>query len=378
MKSSTDHKLHLVSFNIPFPADNGGLIDVFCKIKALQQAGIGVILHTYEYGREHASELRKYCDSIYYYKRDTGKTGLFHSLPYIVYGRRSEEMVNNIGGDDHPVLLEGLHCCGILNHPLLNHKKIFVRAHNIEHDYYRGLAKVERNIFKRYYFSNEAEKLERFEPIVNSSQGIFAISKADTVYFQQKYPQVNSWNVPAFHLNDKVDIQTGSGDFALYHGSLDVGENNHAALKLVNEVFNDLPIKLVIAGKNPSKELREAATAYPNIDLRSKVNTQDIQQLVSEAHINILPTWQSTGIKLKLLVALFSGRHCVVNEMMVKKTGLETLCHIENTADGMKRIVTELFSKAFTEDNIGKRKELLEHYFSNSNGAEIIKKNIFS
>lgn len=377
MSNSSNHKLHIVAFNIPYPADNGGLIDVFCKIKALQQAGIDVILHCYEYGREHPSELRKYCESIYYYKRDTGKTGLFHSLPYIVYGRRSEKLIERLASDEHPVLLEGLHCCGILDHPSLKKKKIYIRSHNIEHDYYRGLAKVERNIFKRYYFSNEAEKLERFEPIVTNSAGVFAISKADTEHFAHSYKKIPAWNVPAFHLNDEVQIKPGSGNFALYHGSLDVGENNHAALKLVNEVFNNLPIKLVIAGKNPSKELREAAAAYPNIELRSKVNTQDIQQLVSEAHINILPTWQSTGIKLKLLMALFSGRHCVVNEMMVKETGLESLCHIENTADGMKKVVTDLFSKAFTHDDIERRKELLEQNFSNKNGADIIKQQIF-
>lgn len=370
MSNSTTHKLHLVAFNIPYPADNGGLIDVFCKIKALYQAGIAVILHCYEYGRPHASELEKYCENVYYYKRDTGKTGLFNALPYIVYGRRSEELVKRLAKDDFPVLLEGLHCCGIIGHEALRHKKIYVRSHNIEHDYYRGLAHVERNIFKRYYFSNEASKLETFEPIVAQSHGIFAISKADTLHFTQTYPSVPAWNVPAFHLNDAVQIQAGSGKFALYHGSLDVGENNHAALKLIKEVFCDLSFPFIIAGKNPSKELRAACAPYAHIELRSKVNTQEIQQLVQDAHINVLPTWQSTGIKLKLLMALFSGRHCVVNEMMVKETGLESLCHIENTSEGMKKAITQFFAQPFTEQDIEARKKILEQNFSNKSSAE--------
>ena len=135
-------------------------------------------------------------------------------------------------------------------------KRIFVRAHNIEHDYYHGLASVEKNLFKRYYFNNEAKKLESFENIITSSKGVFAISKGDAEYFQSKYPNVKTWSIPAFHLSDEVTSRPGKGDYALYHGSLDVGENNHAALQLVNEVFNDLPYHLIVAGKNPSTELR--------------------------------------------------------------------------------------------------------------------------
>lgn len=377
MENSSRHRLHLVAFNIPYPADNGGLIDVFCKLKALHRAGISVVLHSYEYGRAHAPELEHWCESVHYYRRDTGKAGLFHTLPYIVAGRRSEELVQRLAADDLPVWLEGLHCCGILGHPALAHKKIFVRTHNVEHHYYRGLAQVERNIFKRYYFSNEAAKLERFEEVLAQAAGIFAISRADTLYFTHRYPQTRVWNLPAFHLNDEVKLGPEENDFALYHGSLDVGENNHAALKLVNEVFNDLPYALIIAGKNPSKELRQACEGKPGIRLKSKVNTTDIQDLVSRARVNVLPTWQSTGIKLKLLMALFSGRHCLVNEQMVKDTGLETLCRIENTPQGMKKALHELFARPFTEQEFVFRKRILERSFSNAHGAEIIRQHLF-
>ncbi|MCG9911521.1 MAG: glycosyltransferase [Flavobacteriales bacterium] len=377
MSKSSKNKLHLVAFNIPFPADNGGLIDIFCKIKALKEAGVSIILHCYEYGRPQAPELNAYCEEVHYYRRDTGKNGLFGALPYVVYGRRSEELVNRLAKDNYPILLEGLHCCGIISNPQLKKRKIFVRTHNVEHDYYRGLANVERNIFKRYYYSSEAGKLEQFEQILAQCSGIFAISKADAEYFSKKYADTPVWCVTAFHLNDKVSIDEGGNDFALYHGSLDVAENNHAAIKLVKEVFNDLPYKLVIAGKNPSKELRDACDASSNVCLKSKVDTAEIQSLVHKAHINILPTWQSTGIKLKLLMALFYGRHCLVNENMVKGTGLEKLCRIENTPQTMKKGISDLFSKKFTQEEIAKRSEMLETAFSNRHGAEIMLKEIF-
>ncbi len=372
MSRSSRNKIHLVSFNIPYPADNGGLIDVFCKIKALKEAGMSIILHCYEYGREHAQELEAYCEKVFYYKRDTGKSLLFKGIPYIVAGRKSTELLERLKADKNPVLFEGLHCCGLLDHPDLKNRIKLVRTHNVEHDYYRGLASAESNLFKRYYFSNEAGKLEQFESILNHADGILAISAADAAYFSEKYPEVPVSHISAFHLNDEVHIEPGGSDFALYHGSLEVAENNFAALKLVKEVFNTLPYKLVIAGKNPSKELRAACDASDNVCLKSKVTTPEIKDLVSRAHINILPTWQSTGIKLKLLLALFSGRHCVVNSPMVKGTGLEPLCRIADTPDEMRKAVCELFSRKFTETDIQARRETLENGFSNRSGAEKI------
>ena len=61
MSESSRKQLHVVSFNIPYPADNGGLIDVYCKLNALKKAGASIILHCYEYGRPHAQELNEYC-----------------------------------------------------------------------------------------------------------------------------------------------------------------------------------------------------------------------------------------------------------------------------------------------------------------------------
>ena len=51
--------LHIVTFNVPWPADYGGVIDVYYRVKALSEMGVRVHLHCYTYGREEAEELRK-------------------------------------------------------------------------------------------------------------------------------------------------------------------------------------------------------------------------------------------------------------------------------------------------------------------------------
>ena len=51
--------IHIVSFNVPYPADYGGVIDVYYKLKALAALGIRVHLHCYQYGRAASPELDK-------------------------------------------------------------------------------------------------------------------------------------------------------------------------------------------------------------------------------------------------------------------------------------------------------------------------------
>ncbi|MGE3826007.1 MAG: glycosyltransferase [Bacteroidia bacterium] len=162
-----------------------------------------------------------------------------------------------------------------------------------------------------------------------------------------------------------MEIKSGKGEFVLYHGSLEVGENNEAALFLVNQVFSNLKIPFVIAGNKPSKELKEAVAKHKHITLNSDSPTDEIYQLIADAQINILPTFQSTGIKLKLLAALYSGRHCIVNSFMVENTGLEALCTVANTSQEMQETVKKLFKETFSEAEMENRKRILLSGFGN-------------
>ena len=67
-----DKYLNIVSFNIPYPANYGGVIDVYYKLEALHACGVKLILHCFEYERPHAPELESICDKVFYYKRRTG------------------------------------------------------------------------------------------------------------------------------------------------------------------------------------------------------------------------------------------------------------------------------------------------------------------
>ncbi len=363
-----DKQLHIISFDIPFPPNYGGVIDVFYKIKSLHEEGVKIHLHCFEYGRLHAKELERYCQSISYYKRKSGFRRVLGSLPYIAVTRSSEKLLENLLGNDCPVLFEGLHCCYHLSDVRLKSRIKIARSHNIEHDYYANLARVERNIVKKYYFSTEAQKLRAFESVYKHANHVVAISKGDEIQLSGRYANVSQ--LPAFHPSEKISVKEGRGDFVLYHGNLAIGENNEAAVFLLRSIFNDIKIPFVIAGNNPSRSLVAEVKKYQHAKIVSNISTESIYDLVADAQINILPTFQATGIKLKLLSALFNGRHCLVNTPMVANTGLESLCSVKDSPEQIKNEVIRLFNKNVDALEINKRKEILLNDFSNKKNAK--------
>jgi len=373
-----ERHLNIISFNIPYPADYGGVIDVYYKIKWLFKNGVKVHLHCYEYDREPAPELEEICSSVQYYRRKTGYRYFMKSSPYIVNTRFSEDLIKNIGYNNYPILFEGLHTTSMLNHEAFSGRKKIVRTHNVEHNYYNQLADIEKKWSRRIFFRKEAVKLERHERILVVADGIAAISPNDCGYFNDKYKKATF--IPAFHPNDKVKCKEGRGNYILYHGNLSVGENVKAANYLIECVFSKLKgIPVKIAGKNPDKSIFINATKHlRDYEIVSNPTHERMNDLIENAHINILPTFQSTGIKLKLLAALFSGRHCIVNKDMVDNTGLQDLCSVKDTPDDMIKEINRLFHITFTHMQIESRTEKLNFVFSNQINADKIIDLIYS
>ena len=360
--------LHIISFDVPYPANYGGVIDIYYKIKALHAQGVKIHLHCFEYGRAEALTLESICEKVYYYKRKMNKQQLLLSLPFVVVSRSSEKLMENLLRDKHPILFEGLHSCFHLDDSRLSNRTKIVRTHNIEHDYYKNLAKVERSLFRKMYFGMEGHKLNRFEKILHKANYIATISSADAKALAIQYKNVH--HISAFHPNEQVKIKEGQGGFCLYHGNLEVGENNEASLYLVNEIFSKIKLPLIIAGRKPSTELKMAIDRYDHIQLKANINTPEIDELIANAQLNVLPTFQATGIKLKLLAALFNGRHCVVNAPMVANTGLETLCSIQNSPDTMAAEIQRLFELPFDMNEKEKRAAVLNESFSNTTNVK--------
>jgi len=364
--------INIISFDVPYPANYGGVIDVFHKIKHFHSKGIKVHLHCFEYGRGEQKELRKYCASVNYYKRKTGINAQISSTPYIVKSRSSEKLKNNLLKNDFPILFEGLHCCFLLNNSSFKKRIKIVRNHNIEHDYYNELAKVETNPIKRKYYKTEAKKLEQFEPILKHADLCLPISNTDFNYFKKSYPNNTFIHAPCFHPNENIKVKSGKGNYVLYHGNLGVSENINAVKFIINNLFQHLDIPLKIAGLNPSKVIINLVKTHKHIELIKNPGDDEMSELIANAQINLLYTEQATGLKLKLLNALYNGRHCIVNSKMVEGTSLTDTCLVEDKPEKLTELIKSNFNKEISNSEIEKRRTVLSTYFSNENSLNKI------
>jgi len=364
-----ENHLHIVSFSIPFPANYGGVIDVFYKLKALHKAGIKIHLHCYQYDRPEAPELNLYCESVNYYPRKTGLTSQFSLKPYIVESRQSDELLKNLLSDNYPILFEGLHSCFYLNNKALQGRTLIYRESNIEHDYYFNLYKSEKNAGRKAFFLLESMKLRQYQNQLKFATKMLVVSQTDRDYLAKQFPEKEVVYLPSFHGNSEVKSQPGKGDYVLYHGNLSVGENALAAKYLAREVFNDLHIPLKIAGLNPSEELRSLISKFKNIELIANPPQAEMEALIRNAQINVLVTFQATGLKLKLLNTLYNGRWMLVNREMLAGTGIESLCEIAAGAGEMKQKIISLFNTEFNHNQLISRSELLQKNFSDETNA---------
>ncbi len=408
--------LHIVSFDIPYPADYGGVIDVFYKIKALHALGVEITLHCFEYGeRKQQLELEKYCESVYYYKRSRS---IFHQLsfkPFIVSTRKNKQFLENLCLNNSPILFEGLHTCGFINHNALRNRKKFVRMHNIEWQYYENLATSETNIFKKLFFTVESLRLKRFEKeILPVVQKVFFIAPSDAQYFNDNYSfDIKKLEViyPFHNHALKFSNFINPSNYLFFHGNLSVAENEKTVKDFIeNLVLNKFPLKylLIIAGKSPTAVLKNFIrdstqkhflqkngnshtdlTVFNNylsikndlshsVKLIDNPNDDYLSALSQQALAHILYVEKPAGVKLKFIRSLAENKNVFVHNNFLPDASWTDYCTVFFSWEDLRHKINNF---DFSRDNIEmyeKRKALFETVLNNELNARKIISTIFS
>ena len=365
--------IHIVSFDIPFPANYGGAIDVFHKIRCLHQKGVNVILHCFQYGeRKPSFELEQLCEKVYYYKRNTSLWNHLSLLPYNVTSRINNELKQHLLKDNFPIIFEVLHTCYLLNDVDLKHRIKLYRHSNIEHVYFNALAKTEKSILKKIYLYIEAFKLKQFERQITNASVILSVSKTDLEYFKTNYPSVPSYYLPSFHGFDEISITERLGKYILYHGNLSISENYQAAHWLIEHVFSKITFPVIIAGLNPPKHLIEVIKKYTHIKLIANCSSSEMEQLIKDAQIHCLYTEQATGLKLKLLHVAFSGKHILCNDKMVVGTELHNIVNLCNDYSLFEYNITKYWDIPFGASSINVRRSNLNSLLNIVNTEKLL------
>lgn len=363
----SEKELHIVSFDIPDPPDYGGVVDVFYRIKALAESGVKIHLHCFQYGRDSSEILERICSTVHYYPRKRSPKYLFSKTPFIVDSRKNDGLLHNLVSKPYPILFEGLHTTAYLAEAALNDRRKIVRAHNVEHDYYKSLAKTEPKSWKKIFFKQEARKLAEYEKILKYADHILAISSKDEAYFSKMYG--NTIKINPFHPIAKFSLSNQRENYAFYHGNLSVSENIEALRYLIQEVFSKIDVPLVVAGKDAERAVKKITGNKENIRVYSNPDEAQMNKLARQAAVHVLPTFQDTGFKLKLLYSLCTAPFVVVNSMMVAGTDLASFCEIADTPVEMAERVSKLIFAEAEKEKLNTRTEFLSANYSNSQNA---------
>lgn len=336
--------------------------------------GIRIHLHCFEYGRGEQPELNKYCEEVFYYRRKKFFRASELRLPYIVSSRINPMLIQNLLKDNNPVLLEGIHCTYYLYNGQLDNRKVLVRLHNVEFQYYSALSKSAANVYKKVYYRIESRLLKKYEKIISKKAKLVTVVAKDQETYQTTFSAKDVEFLPVFLPFNKIESQTGKGRFCLYQGNLSVAENERAALWLLENIFSQIAIPFIIAGKNPSSVIRSRAERNKNVKLIGNPSQEKMDDLIKSAHIHLLPSFNSTGIKIKLLNALFNGRFIITNRASLEGTDLETLCYIAESSGEYIKMIPKVFASSFTENEIIKRKQILSRMYDNDKNARQLMK----
>jgi hypothetical protein len=321
----TRKSIHIISLDVPFPPDYGGVIDIYYRAKALKDLGIYVILHCFEYGRGTNHDFKEIADEIHYYKRKKSLWSNFKKEPFIVATRRDEKLVNRLLEDNFPILMEGLHTTSILSDERFANRQKWVRIHNVEWQYYEALAYATSSPLK-------------YEKILAKADQLFCLNERDLDYYLVINSSTNLWAVGC---DFKVNETEKPKNYALFHGNLSVSENERA-LRWIIESWDSSQIQmpLIVAGKNPSKGLQNELKRHSFISLKSNPSSEEMDELIRTAEINLLITFQSTGVKLKLINSIIQGNRCVVNPLMIEGTDLGQFCEIIDDAEDLIQAIS--------------------------------------
>jgi len=366
-----EKSLHIVSFDTPFPPKYGGAIEVFYKVKALHDIGYKIYLHCFVNSiPTENSKLEGIVSELYFYKNTYNPFYLFSRIPFSVISRNDKSLLQNLQKNEAPILYEGLKTAYFSDDKSLKNRIKILRLHNLEQDYFFGISKSENNWIKKFLYFLEGKKYQDYEKKLQTFDRILALSKFENDYINQKFG--NSSYIPVFHGNETVEITKGFGKYAFYHGDLKTADNRKVAKYLI-EVFKEIEnYRLIIASGSNENFIRKNIGNATNIEFVYLENFEKLKQLLKDAHINVILSFQKSGTKLKLVNSLFRSRFCIINENIMDDEIVADFCVKIASKEELISKINLLKTQPYVDSE--NKKSALENYLNDKVNAQKIAK----
>ncbi len=234
-----------------------------------------------------------------------------------------------------------------------------MRAHNVEHKIWEGLAENTSNLVKRYYYKLLASRIKKFESsCLKNYDALIPITEADSSCFKKMGYKGPLFTFP-FGLDTKeylLETNPGKIENIIFLGALDWSPNIHGLRWFVRKVWPELrnsfpSLSLHIAGRNPSRQVRETLSA-PGVQFHGEV--ENSREYLRLGQIMIVPLFSGSGMRVKILEGMAAGKVILSTSFAVSGIPAENKKHlfVEDTAPGFIHQIDTLVSKPSSAETI--------------------------
>ncbi len=382
-------RILFLSTNLPVPTTSGQAIRTLSLIRALAEAGheIKLLAFVAPPVPEDLEPLPRWCRSIDLVPRPFASmaqspaysrrlAALLSGKSYGIERFRSPKMQELIASSlksERFDLIWADAVYTLINLPA-GGPPIVLNCHNVESLLLQRYALAQHNPLKRCYGSAEARWMRRAEYLSGRrSIGVAACSEFDADTFRAICPEAHVFIIPncvdtdAFSLNP--DDESGGAATLVFQGAMDWYPNQEAVEYFVEEILPGIRQKcadarLVVAGRNPSKQLLDRFGGVPGVEFTGTV--PDIRPYLQKATVVVVPLRTGSGTRLKILEAAAAGKTVVSTSRGAEGLALppDREIVLADTTDAFVAAVTRLLRDPDSRRALGQaaRAKVIDRY----------------
>jgi glycosyltransferase involved in cell wall biosynthesis len=240
--------------------------------------------------------------------------------------------------------------------------RIILHEHNCEYLIWKRYAGIEESFLKKLALLNQAYRIKKYEQEICKKADVILAAPNDISELESIGAERNKF-IETYHLGDDQLLNAPPLHFEttenalLYVGTLSWEANIDGLIWFCNESWKVIQqqhpgIKLYIVGKNPDARLKEIAAKDPAIVLAGFI--EDLEPYFQKCRVFITPLRFGSGIKVKVVNALYRGMPCVTTTIGAE--GLKTKdgqhLYIQNDPEAFSDAVGKLLNDKNTWERI--------------------------
>lgn len=383
-------KILIITNRVPYPLKDGGNLAMHAMIEGYYKAGWQVFLLSMNTSRHHIAHnaLERLFTHLYAFEWvdvdnrlksiDILKNFLFSKQPEHARRFLSESFREKLTGilvsfKPEVIQVESVYLTTYMPEIKRHTDALTIlRLHNIEYQIWQGLAKKQRNPFKKFYFDNLTRRVRNFERDAWKQYNLLlAITEKDS-YVVQRLEEMANVVVAPFGIDmQKIQPSTGKERWVGYHiGAMDWIANQSSMRWFLNHawplVHKALPrFEFYFAGRKMPDEFKK-------MHLNGVYCLDEVpsaEEFIADKKILIVPLLSGGGIRVKILEAMAAGKVVISTSTGIKgidvKPG-EHYLRVHRPEDFVKSIKWCLNNKEAAENMAQKARTLISEKYENS------------